>query len=391
MRLALVVPGFSAAEDDWCIPALHHLARRLGADHELRVLALRHPTPARRYRFFGARVRSLGAGTAGGVARLAMLLRAVADLRRQHRRAPFDAVCGLWADEAGFVATWAGRRLGVRSLVAVMGGELVALPELGYGTWRGRTGRWLVRRSLRRAHVVTVGSAGLEAAVRRLRPTAAVVRAPLGVDTRLFTPSGAAAGLAGDPCLLHVASLTPVKDQEALLAAFARVAAGLPGAHLHVIGDGPLRGPLEDRARTLAVGDRVRWHGAVAHHELPGYYRAADLHLLTSRFESQSMTTLEAAACGVATVGTAVGILPDLGDAARTVPVSDPAALADAVLAALPTARKLGARARSRVLDGLDLEQCATRLAALAAGVSANVEWRHDGPPPTTPTDARVP
>lgn len=363
-----MTPGFSAAEDDWCIPALHHLVRWLAAGHEVRVLALRHPTPAREYGFHGARVRALGAGTAGGGARLALLLRAVADLRREHRRQPFDAICGLWADEAGFVAARAARLERTRSLVAVMGGELVAFDDIGYGTWCGRTGRWLVRHSLRHADVVTIGSAGLEPAVRRLRPAAAVARAPLGIDTILFHPEGELADLGGEPCLLQVASLTPVKDQAMLLAAFARLVPTLPRARLHVVGDGPLRAELGARARGLGIGDRVRWHGAVPHHELPALYRAADLHLVSSRFESQGMAALEAAACGTATVGTAVGILPELGDAARTAPVGDAAALAAAVAAALPNASTLGAGARERVTAELDLEHCAGRFVALVAG-----------------------
>ena len=163
MRLCLVVPGFSTSEDDWCIPSLHHLVRRLAADHEVLVLALRHPAPRAEYGFFGARVRPLGAGTRTGLSRLAMLARARAELRRAHRGDPFDAIHGLWADEAGFVAATAGRALGVRSVVSVMGGELVGLEDIGYGTQLGRTGRWLVARSLRAATVATIGSTSLDA------------------------------------------------------------------------------------------------------------------------------------------------------------------------------------------------------------------------------------
>lgn len=367
MRLGVVVPGFGASEADWCIPALHHLVRRLAAGHDVRVLALRHPSPARRYRFFGAEVRALGAGAGTGGRRLEMLARALRHLGREHRRRPLDAVLGLWADEAGFVAARVGRRLGVRSVVSVMGGELVSFADIGYGTWLGRTGRWLVRRALRRADVVTVGSSGLVPAVRRVRPAAPVVRAPLGVDPGLFRPDGEPAALDGDPCLLHVASLTPVKDQATLLAAFAEVRRGEPAARLHLVGRGALGERLAVRARELGIGDAVRFHGAVRHDLLPPVYRRADLHLVSSRFESQGMTVLEAAACGTATVGTAVGILPDLGDAARTAPVGDPPALAAAVRDALPRRRELAGAARAAVEADLTLDRCIGRLLAATA------------------------
>ena len=58
--------------------------------------------------------------------------------------------------------------------------------------------------------------------------------------------------------------------------------------------------------------DCVTFHGAVRHEMLPAWYHAADLCVLSSRHEGQELVTLEAAACRRATVGTAVGILPDL-------------------------------------------------------------------------------
>ena len=374
MKLCLVVPGFSASEDDWCIPSLHHLVRRLAADHEVLVVALRHPARQTEYGFFGARVRPLGAGTRTGLSRLTMIARARSELRRAHRRAPFDVIHGLWVDEAGFVAAAAGRTLGLRSVVSVMGGELVGLPDIGYGTQLGRTGRWLVRRSLRAATVATVGARSLEPPVRELRRGGPLAWAPLGVDTSLFTAEGAAAPLAGEPCLLQVASLTPVKGQRLLLKAFATVSQSLPRAHLHLVGDGPERVPLERAIREHELDRKVSLHGAVPHHELPPYYRAADLHVVSSRFESQSMATLEAAACGTATVGTAVGILPESG--LPTAPPGDAAALAAAAVGVLEStdgARRLGETARAWVHDSLSLERCVSRLLDLYSSPPSDI------------------
>jgi glycosyltransferase involved in cell wall biosynthesis len=76
------------------------------------------------------------------------------------------------------------------------------------------------------------------------------------------------------------------------------------------------------------------------------------------------MTTLEAAGCGIATVGTEVGVLSELGGGVRTVPVAEPGALAAAMLAVLSdpaqpaTMGRLGHRA---VQDSYTLEQCTGR------------------------------
>ena len=371
MRLALLTPGFSADERDWCIPALTGLVRELARLHEVELFALRYPHRRGSYVAFSARVHALGAARTGTFGRLALLARAFARVRRENAHAPFDLVHGLWADEAGFLATAAGRALGIPAVVSLLGGELVGLPSLGYGTALSFAGRTLVRRALRRADVVTVGSREMESLASPHVPAGRLQRLPLGVDTSLFHPGGdggTAMHLAGAPCMLHVASLVPVKDQVTLLRALRRVVAAMPAACLHVVGDGPLRHDLERLAADLGVEPHLTFHGAVAHDRLPAYYRACDLAVLSSRFESQSMVALEAAACGRTTVGTAVGLLPELVGTELTVPVGDVEALAAAVLtlARDPAHRAaLGGASRAAVESRYTLSGSVRELTAL--------------------------
>jgi glycosyltransferase involved in cell wall biosynthesis len=369
MRLALITPGYAADERDWCVPAVTSLVRALAETNDVRVFALRYPHRRGAYGVASVPVHALG-GRPGPVGRLALLIRALRLLRREGARARFDVVHGLWADEAGYVATASGRALGVPSLVSLLGGELVALRDIAYGTRLSPAGRTLVSRALRRADAVTVGSHAMAVMASGRVPASRLHRLPLGVDTRLFTPQDGAptrAALPGAPALLHVASLAPVKDQVTLLRSFSRVAVAIPAARLHVVGGGPLRPRLERVARELAVGERVTFHGAIPHHELPAYYRAADLCVLSSRFESQSMAALEAAACSRATVGTAVGVLPELFPAV-SVPVGDAEGLAAAILelAHDPSRRAvLGEEGRTAVAARFTLAHALAELTAL--------------------------
>jgi glycosyltransferase involved in cell wall biosynthesis len=135
------------------------------------------------------------------------------------------------------------------------------------------------------------------------------------VDGERFHPapgSSDAPALDGRPALLHVASLVPVKDQALLLEAFAGVRARAREARLHVVGDGPLRGALEARVARLGLTGVVRFHGSLPHDALPRIYRQAHVLVQSSRFESQGLVTLEAAASGCPALGTAVGVLPEL-------------------------------------------------------------------------------
>lgn len=335
LHIGLVTPGFSAGDDDWCIPALLTLVRRLTVQHDVTIYTLRYPHAVRSYHVSGAHVRSFGGATAGGWRRLPLLWRAISAIVVDARRKPFSLLHGLWADEAGFVAGVAARRCGVPSLVSLMGGELVRLPEINYGVQLSRSGRMLTRTALRLADLVTAGSRQLlgqatsDVARERLR------QAPLGVDLSLFQ-SGATAPDSAIR-ITHAASLSAVKDQKTLLGAFARAVRTLPTSELslHIAGHGPLLGALETQTSRLDISHLVHFDGALSHERMPEFYRAGDLFVLSSLHESQSVALLEAAACGLPVVGTRVGLLPELLPDSLLAQAGDEEGLARAILSLL--------------------------------------------------------
>jgi glycosyltransferase involved in cell wall biosynthesis len=371
MRIALLTPGFSADESDWCIPALLDFVRELSCEHDVQVFTLRYPYHRASYQVYGATVHALGGAAAGGLRRLPLLARALAAIAREHRRAPFDVLHGLWADEPGFLAVLAGRLLGAPTVVSLLGGELVGFADIGYGGQLSRANRWLTGQALRRAGCVTVGSAALAALAADYVDDERRVTLPLGVDTALFTPQTLRVCRKPEGSrwqLLHVASLSPVKDQATLLRALALVAEELPDVHLRIVGDGPLRNALGAQAEALGLAAQVSLDGAVAHDHLPELYRAADLFVLSSRYESQSLAALEAAACGCPVAGTAVGLLPELAAPQYLAPPGDAQALAAAMLRLLsdPAARQQASEAvYARVAQQFALHRTAPALAAL--------------------------
>ena len=371
MRIGLITPGFSASERDWCIPAVLDLVRVLAERDDVTVFALRYPHRREPYTVHGAAVFPTGGGQGHGLARLPILLRTMARIRREAKRRPFDVLYALWAHEPGFVAVQAGRRSATPVMVSIMGGELTDLPEIGYGGERSRVNRWLTARALARADRVTVGSRYLHRLAERRVPLEKLRLQPLGVDPR-FSPGSwppDAPRLGGDPTLLSVASLSPVKDHRTLLRAFAMVVRRLPEARLHLVGGGRLELEIRQWARRSGVTGRVELHGAIDHGRLADYYRQADVFVQSSRFESQGMAVLEAAACGCPVVGTAVGVLPELCPPERVAAPGDAGSLAKALEAVLvpPTLETPpGSGARHDFTLRATAERTRRRLAKLA-------------------------
>jgi len=352
LKVGLIVPGFSAHEQDWCIPALLDYVRVLAAHSDVHVFTLRWPERGGRYPVFGATVHAMDGRKQMGAKVMDLWLRAFRELAAEHRRAPFDVLHAFWADEPGWVAAWVGERLRVPVIISLAGGELVGLPELGYGSQLLRGRGKLIRWGLKRSEYATVGSDYLLGLARTHLPVSRwgkLKRAPLGVDTEMFAPGtpppspprstegGETPPLApprngkGGGVFLNAGSLYPVKGHILLMRAFATML-GASESRLRIAGDGPLRAELKKLAVRLGIAARVEFMGEINHGQMPDVYRQADVYAQASWHESQGMAALEAAACGLPVVGTAVGVLPEIGTA---VPVGNVQALAEAMCAAL--------------------------------------------------------
>jgi len=157
--------------------------------------------------------------------------------------------------------------------------------------------------------------------------------------------------------VVHAGRLAPQKNQALLLEAFAALRER--PARLWVLGEGPLRGALEARARELGVADRVAWLGFRAN-PYP-FFRAADCFALSSDHEGLPNAVIEAALCETPSVATRCRYGPDEliddGETGRLVPVGDAHAFAEALdaLARDPAqTHRMGVRARERCAERFD-------------------------------------
>jgi glycosyltransferase involved in cell wall biosynthesis len=328
MKIALVVPGGVDRSGEYrVIPALLALIARLSHQHEIHVFALAQEDRPDQWDLAGARIHNIGAGCTH--------LRAVRAICAEHRSSAFQAVQSIWSGSPGFVAVSAARVLGIPSFVHVAGGELVALPQISYGGRRNWKGRAREAAVLRAATRVTAASAAMVEALAEIGITAR--RLALGVDLKVWKPREPVRRDPGKPArLIHIASLNRVKDQPTLLRALASLAASGLEFHMDIVGEDTLKGEIQQMSRHLGLSARVRFLGFLPQRDVLAFVESAHVMLISSLHEAGPLAVLEAGTLGVPTVGTAVGHIKEwTPDAAASVPVADPTALARATAALL--------------------------------------------------------
>jgi glycosyltransferase involved in cell wall biosynthesis len=138
-----------------------------------------------------------------------------------------------------------------------------------------------------------------------------------GVDLKRFRPlpreqMRRELGLNGAPLLLSVGNLLELKGHHLLIDALQALESRYPEARLVIVGQGPERRNLEERAHARGVAQRVSFAGVVPNDELARWYSAADVLVLASRREGWPNVLLEAMACGTPVVATGVGGVPEI-------------------------------------------------------------------------------
>lgn len=113
-----------------------------------------------------------------------------------------------------------------------------------------------------------------------------------------------------DVLFVSVARFAPQKNHALLLKAFAQGPASVPKAHLVLVGEGVLREQLEEQAKSLGLASQVHFLGLRT--DIPDVLRAMDVFVLSSDYEGNPLSVMEAMAAGLPVVTTAAGGVPDL-------------------------------------------------------------------------------
>jgi phosphatidyl-myo-inositol dimannoside synthase len=147
--------------------------------------------------------------------------------------------------------------------------------------------------------------------------------------------------LHGKKVLLTVSRLASAarhKGHDRVIRILPKILAKHPETVYLIVGDGDDRPRLEALAAELRLGKAARFAGQVAPHELPDYFRLADVFVMPSTGEGFGIVFLEAMASGIHVIGgNRDGSLDALGDGALAMAVDPESedAVSSAICAAL--------------------------------------------------------
>jgi glycosyltransferase involved in cell wall biosynthesis len=181
------------------------------------------------------------------------------------------------------------------------------------------------------AHVVVANSSAAAAQLRREGVPAHKIRTiPNGVDFDAFARSREPRPLRR---IVMVANLRAEKGHDTLIQAAPAILERHPDVEFWIVGDGPLRGVLEQDVAERGLGSRFVFHGQ--RQDVPALLAESDLFVLPSRTEAAPNSVLEAMAAGLPCVATRVGGIPEFVDdgvTGRLIHPDQPRALASALL-----------------------------------------------------------
>ena len=279
-------------------------------------------------------------------------------LTRLLRKRQIDAVVTVGAGDKMFWGRLAAYRAGVPVVIS-------ALHSTGWPDGVGRLNRWLT--PLTDAFVAVAPSHGRFLADHEAFPRERIAVIPNGVDTQRFAPVPDAHAVRRElgigptaPVVTIVAALRPEKNHELFLDVAGRVLRQLPEARFLIVGDGPRRAALEQRAREMNITHSVSFLGSRS--DVPRVLTATDVFALTSHNEANPVSILEAMSVGRPVVATNVGSIHEVVDDGVTgllAPPGDAQQFSEQLIKLLCDpllSQKMGAAGRQQVVERWSLE-----------------------------------
>ena len=268
-----------------------------------------------------------------------------------------DIVHAYYASGYGW---WGARSRFHPLVISVWGSDITVTPR---ESWLAAK---MIRYNLSHADIVCATSRYLADATIKFYPEIAgkMSVVPFGIDISKFKASTERSFDNMDVAIGSARSLERIYGLDVLLKAFKIVLEEIPGAKLRLAGDGPKYRNLSELARRLGIAKNVEFLGHIAQDDMPPFLRSIDMFIIPSREEAFGVAALEAMACGIPVIGSAVGGIIEVlrgGQCGVLVKPDNPDELSAAIikLACDPEKRKLlSETGRKLVVDNYEVGRC---------------------------------
>lgn len=253
------------------------------------------PVPTHWVRYFSL-PSAFGLATAGAF----LFSRILGRIREMHSSKPIDLIHAHAPLPCGHAALLLSRELGIPYVVSVHGLDVFSSEQATgrSARWRHRISQSIYRGSRR---VLCISERVRERVLEGMGRTCRTSVVYNGVDSESFSPG--AEPVSGDPKILSVGNLIPIKGHDLLIRAVAAIARDFPKLWLDIIGEGRERARLEALSRELEIQERIRFRGRCSRREVAAAMRECTIFVLPSRYEGLGCVYLEAMSAGKAVIG----------------------------------------------------------------------------------------
>jgi len=213
------------------------------------------------------------------------------------------------------------------NLLSVWGSDVFDFP------FKSKFNMKLIQKNLRAANQIASTSNIMKKQTESIyRPKKNIVVTPFGVDCEQFKPMT----VERDKNKIRIGTvkkMAPKYGISTLIKAFALVKEQVKeDIELILVGGGPQEEELKLLAKKLRVSDSIQFIGSIPHYTVPKWLNSFDIYVALSTSESFGVAILEASACGIPVVVSAVGGLPEVvkdGETGYIVPRNNPIAAAE--------------------------------------------------------------
>jgi release factor glutamine methyltransferase len=337
MHVALFTYGFPEKPDGSYTPAVIDHFVTLARHCRITVFAIGANRPGLRsvYNFEGPEV--VATGPLSPFNSLPNLIWLWVQLARRHAAEPFDILHGIW-HVGSLAATLAGKALRRPTIVSMMGGEIIDIPEINYGVIRSARWRTLMRFVFRNATKITAGSTYYLEKIRSFHSgvSGKFCLMPLGTcwtedsSNRVRTSKGVR--------ILIISAMQPVKNLAALLDHIPSISR--PDIQWFIAGDGPERTAIERIIAEKKLHDTVTLLGWQKPADFRRTLTSYDFLVSCSFHEAQGMGVIESAGTGLPILTTMVGVADELRRAGAE--IVELGSVSDLEGAVLTTIKSLG-------------------------------------------------